>query len=281
MSKICFYHNDFDGECSAAIFLRKIAGICSPINYNKEFPFEIIHEEDEVWIVDYSLKKDEWEKLLKITKNVIWIDHHKSAIEKEEEYGLSNLKGIRDISKSGCALTWEFCYIDIDSPDVVKLVEDYDIWKFKFGNKTKNFHQALFSIINTDPKSDFWEETLKSDDDDVTEYIDSLCLLGEKINTKNAISNKGFLNSWSFETIFEGRKCIAVNKIAGAILFDSIKENYDFFISFMFNGNNYSVSLYQGKDKETDLSKIAIKYGGGGHFGAAGFQCKELPFKAI
>lgn len=28
-----------------------------------------------------------------------------------------------------------------------------------------------------------------------------------------------------------------------------------------------------------DVSKIAIKRGGGGHKGAAGFQCKRMPFK--
>jgi uncharacterized protein len=30
--------------------------------------------------------------------------------------------------------------------------------------------------------------------------------------------------------------------------------------------------------KTVDVSKIAVKYGGGGHKAASGFQCKELPF---
>jgi len=33
--------------------------------------------------------------------------------------------------------------------------------------------------------------------------------------------------------------------------------------------------------KTVDVSKIALKYGGGGHVGASGFQVKELPFKKV
>ena len=33
--------------------------------------------------------------------------------------------------------------------------------------------------------------------------------------------------------------------------------------------------------KNIDCSEIAKKYGGGGHKQAAGFQCKELPFKRM
>jgi nanoRNase/pAp phosphatase (c-di-AMP/oligoRNAs hydrolase) len=44
---------------------------------------------------------------------------------------------------------------------------------------------------------------------------------------------------------------------------------------FVFDGEQYTVSLYS---KTVDVSEIAKKYGGGGHKGAAGFQCKKLPF---
>lgn len=287
MGKLCFYHNDLDGECSAAILNQTLDIKCIPINYNKEFPFEIINDNDEVWIVDYSLSKEEdWEKLLNITKNIIWIDHHKSAIERAEKYGLSNLKGIRDVSMSGCALTWKFCYIDIDSPEVVKLVEDYDIWKFKFGNKTKNFHQGLISTIDTSPESNFWSNTLYSNDFNkhrvpfAKGIIYDICSIGEKILIKNSIANKLSLQSWGFEAIFEGYKCVVINKMHGSQMFESVAKDYDILISFMFDGEQYSVSLYHAS-KDIDLSKIAMKYGGGGHPGASGFQCKELPFEFV
>ena len=44
---------------------------------------------------------------------------------------------------------------------------------------------------------------------------------------------------------------------------------------FSFDGDKWTVSLYS---TSVDVSEIAKKYGGGGHKGASGFHCKELPF---
>lgn len=48
-------------------------------------------------------------------------------------------------------------------------------------------------------------------------------------------------------------------------------------IVFVRDGKKWTVSLYSKKDN-VDCSKIATKYGGGGHKKAAGFECYELPF---
>jgi len=57
---------------------------------------------------------------------------------------------------------------------------------------------------------------------------------------------------------------------------DKINE-FDICIGFVFDGLRYTVGLYSQK---LDVSEIAKKYGGGGHPGAAGFVCKQLPFSA-
>jgi nanoRNase/pAp phosphatase (c-di-AMP/oligoRNAs hydrolase) len=44
---------------------------------------------------------------------------------------------------------------------------------------------------------------------------------------------------------------------------------------FSFDGDEWIISLYS---RNIDVSEIAKKYGGGGHKGAAGFHCKDLPF---
>ena len=45
---------------------------------------------------------------------------------------------------------------------------------------------------------------------------------------------------------------------------------------FAFNGDFHKVSL---RSKTIDVSKIALKYGGGGHKEAAGFECVKLPWE--
>ena len=81
-----------------------------------------------------------------------------------------------------------------------------------------------------------------------------------------------------FETEFEGVKCFAVNLgHCNSEYFKSLPDDkYDALMPFVFNGDMYTVSLYS---KTVDVSEIAKKYGGGGHKGAAGFQCKQLPFE--
>lgn len=292
MKKFCFYHSDLDGECSAAI-IRKVNNgdiECIPVNYNTDFPFYLISKNDQVWIVDYSLQKDEWDRLLFLTKNIIWIDHHKTAIDASVIYGIESLLGLRDIEKSGCVLTWEYCFFGKEPPKVVKLVGDHDIWRFEFGDETREFNSGIFNTVDTRPESAFWDEVLISKDfinmdashyDAADHIIRDICEIGKKILAKQFIKDSQMLMSWGFEVYFENYHCIAINRGSiGPSFFKSIGSNYDILIPFVFDGEKYTVSLYQSR-ADIDLGAIAKKYGGGGHKGAAGFQCKELPFQFI
>ena len=64
------------------------------------------------------------------------------------------------------------------------------------------------------------------------------------------------------------------------MLFSSIwnPEKYDAMLTFGYRKGQWTVSLYSDRD-DVDVSVIAKNRGGGGHKGASGFQCKELPFE--
>jgi len=270
----CFYHIDMDGKCAAAIVYREYKDIkCIPINYNINFPFDIIEKDEEIIIVDYSLQKEnEFKKLLDITKNVIWIDHHKTAIEKHNE--CTNIRGIRSIEKSGCELTWDFFHPDNETPKIVQLLGDYDTWSFKF-EETK-FVQEGIQLYPNNPESYLWNYWFINQHEDINHLIENgkVALLS-KINYY-----KQYVSNWSYYTEFEGYKCIVCNiGLGSSKVFDSIEKNYDIMIVFIFDGNLFTISLYT--EKNIDVSLIAKKYKGGGHYKAAGFQCKELPFKRI
>jgi nanoRNase/pAp phosphatase (c-di-AMP/oligoRNAs hydrolase) len=51
---------------------------------------------------------------------------------------------------------------------------------------------------------------------------------------------------------------------------------YPVCIAYVHDGEKFTVSLYS---TTVDVSKIAKKFGGGGHKGAAGFTCDKLPFE--
>ena len=97
----CFYHNDADGKCSGFwVFqcagMTDIHGHCDFIEmrYEKPFPMDTIKPNERVYIVDYSISPNEMRELLKITTDITWIDHHKTAIEKYDgfEYDIRGLR---------------------------------------------------------------------------------------------------------------------------------------------------------------------------------------------
>ena len=97
----CFYHNDADGRC-AGFWVDLNVGLNDQyqdhsfieMSYAKPFPMESIRKDEQIYIVDYSISPDEMRQLLKITKNVTWIDHHKTAIEKYKDFEYK-IRGVR------------------------------------------------------------------------------------------------------------------------------------------------------------------------------------------
>lgn len=271
----CFYHTDMDGHCAGAIVYRAFygAGVFFPINYNQEFPFDKIEKDETVVIVDFSLQKEgDFDRLLEITPNVIWIDHHKTAIEKHAHLA-DNVIGVRRDGISGCELAWEFFFPTKTMPRVVQLLGDYDIWAFKYGDDTNKL-QAGIRLFDTKPESCEWDTWLKPGYQPTEEIKSGEIALKYRDNYY-----AGLISAWSFFTEFEGYKVVACN--AGSVssqMFDTVKEDYDIMMPFVFDGKRWTVSLYT-KKKDIDVSELAKRYGGGGHKQAAGFQCDTLPFR--
>lgn len=278
----CFYHSDMDGHCAGAIVKKyydfcQIDGEYLPINYNNKFPFDKIEKNEIVVIVDFSLQKEgDFEKLLEISKDIIWIDHHKTAIEKHNHLK-DKIKGIRRNGISGCELTWSYFFQDSEMPRIVKMLGAYDIWDFSEYGNDLNKLQAGIRLYDTKPENPSWAEWLKTDDCGQGRLVE---ILQKGIIALQYRENyySGLIKSWSWYTKFEGYRAIVCNQgSVSSQLFDSTDENtYDIMMPFVFDGKQWTVSIYTKKD--IDCSGIAKKYGGGGHKQAAGFQCKELPF---
>jgi len=285
----CFYHNDADGKCSAfwvKHFLGSIINIdFISLDYRTSFPLNTIEDDEDVYVVDYSVHPAIMERILEKTQNVTWIDHHKTAIEKYSDFSnLNHIRGVRHDGVAACMLT--YCYLrhmticgtgeikpfelwmTEDATMFTKLIADWDVMTLKYGNRTKQFITA-FNAGDFDPDGKDW--------------LDCPSLPTEKMIEagKHMIE---FRDGWAkdylslgFLTYFQGYKCFALNLgRCNSEYFKSLQlGTYDIYIAFVFDGVQYSVSMYS---KVVDVSEIAKKYGGGGHTGAAGFVCTNLPF---
>lgn len=290
---LILHHNDADGRCAAHLIHANKDLLRGPFDimkfvemtYEKPTPFGMVWPNETVFIVDFSISPDDMRKLMQITNNVIWIDHHITAIQKYDNYDI-DIPGIRYSGIAGCMLTW--CYLHKmttpeslfaphpfypemcdDAPMYVKLIADYDVWKFDYGEMTRKFITYVCGS-DTNPTSDFWKEVQTKD-------LDEMLALGETMLQYRDSWAASYLNN-GFEVEFEGHKCFALNLgNCNSEYFKALtKGKYEILIPFVFLGDVFRVSLYS---ETVDVSEIAVKYGGGGHVKASGFQCTELPFK--
>jgi hypothetical protein len=122
-----------------------------------KFPWDEIKKEETVVLVDFSLQP--YEDMIKLYNatggNLIWIDHHSTAIiavtTLMKEHNIKDIPGLCSTSKSGCELAWDY-YIKTDIiPAAVQYIGDYDTWKFKYDLLYKQYTIEKDKLINHNP----------------------------------------------------------------------------------------------------------------------------------
>lgn len=288
----CYYHNDLDGRCAAGIvelYFNKMGEAPSvevraseeifkemdkireyiEVDYKDEIDVGAIGKDELIYVVDFSFKPHVMEEVLKKTKLVVWIDHHKTAFEYQYPRRLS---GLRDKDYAACELVWKFLFPDKELPRAVELIGDYDKWALRLKPECFQFYEGM-KLEDTSPASAIWNWVIKS-----TDLVGEITAKGKDCITYRDNYCGDMRNSNGYRTKFERWNCYALNVYGfGSPGFgDVCMGTYDACIAYIHDGEQYTVSMYSTK---IDVSEICKKHGGGGHKGAAGFVCEELPFK--
>lgn len=152
---IGIYHKDcLDGTTAAAVLLKKFPDVVlRPLShrYKEEDLNSIVKEvgeETTVYILDFSLREGHSEKLIKKVTEVINIDHHIGAEEKLKilDKNYSNFSFVFDNDRSGASLTWIYFYGEENIPQLIKYIEDSDIWRFTYGDETRYAVSFLYQF---------------------------------------------------------------------------------------------------------------------------------------
>lgn len=273
----CFYHGaDLDGHCSGALIKRfyDLAELI-PINYGDKFPWETIGEQEMVFMVDFSLQP--FAEMLRLADraNLIWIDHHETAIHDCRTSGWT-IEGIRETGKAGCELVWEYLFSGEEMPDAVRLLGRYDVWDHGYSEDVLPFQYGM-RRYDTDPRRalPLWTDLFSND----LVLVERIIQEGQSILRHESASNAKYAASYAFETEFEGLSAIAMNcGQLGSLAFESVfdADRHDIMIGFVRCKGQWMVSLYSLDG--INVGEIAKRHGGGGHANAAGFQCEKLPF---
>jgi len=211
-----------------------------------------------VVILDFSFSNEVTKKMISEAKDLVIIDHHKSAVV--ELHDISNT--IFDMSKSGATMAWEFFHPGKESPKFVQYITDRDLWKWELPY-SKEF-SAAFDMVPFD-----FEEFEKFEDDSV---FDDAVKRGSYILAYSKTVVKKVCDKAANRKI-NGKHVMVVNSShwmseIGA----KLSPDCDFALIWYYDHNdkNIKVSL-RAFHEHIDVSEIAKRYGGGGHKKAAGF----------
>lgn len=271
-----FYDNDPDGKFACHILIEAhgkgmLLGDDYDLKYqqgdrSKPFPKDIFNSGEHIVFTDYTPGREIVEDLLQAGPKVIILDHHITAIEALEGLGVD---GIMDTTKASCELAWEYCYGDKEMPEALKLIGDLDCWR---ENRIQGYQLALaLDLFATSPDSIVWDSLVQVEGLKRMQDIGKLLFTAQKKNYSEKLNK-------IFKVSLEGKNFLAVNhNERGAWAFEDHPErnSVDGCLSFHWDGKEWVFSIFSDK---VDISPIAVKHGGGGHKGAAGFRCDVLPF---
>lgn len=276
---LCIYHiADHDGKGSAAIVKNlypetELYGL----NHDMEIPYEEIAKHDKVIVCDISLPID---YMFELSQKIdfTWIDHHVSVIEQYEQKiaeGYPPIKGLRKVGTAAIILTWEYFYPDRKIPLGIKLLGLNDVFDLE-DKRVRPFEYAVQALGVNRPTERIWKEIINN-----TINVNEMVEKGRAILMYIHNRNYRLVRGQAFVSEFEGYKCICANMPQGySEFYDSLDniDDYDVMINFFMNKKNcWNLSFYTAKDN-VNVSKLAEKFGGGGHAKAAGASSlKELP----
>ena len=85
-----------------------------------------------VYVLDFSFSPEIMQGIEQSAAKLILLDHHKSAAEKLTGFACRCGVVHFDMNKSGSRLAWEFFQPKRPLPDLIRFIEDRDIWVWRY-----------------------------------------------------------------------------------------------------------------------------------------------------
>jgi len=279
------YHKDCaDGFASAWIAWRNLKNVIffPAIPQQSKLPADI--KGKNILMVDVTFTNESTMNYLRSqSKRLCIIDHHSQAtktLRKQDSYIFTE-------SNSAAVLTWKYFYPDKEIPIFIQLIESGDLPPTSEIKKQKKFKYAPyfnaalpFRYEYKDIKVENIEQNFKKFGELLeTENVKKVILTGKAISPyKEDLIRKNCLGSLmkfeGYKVIVHNFSTIQLRSDVGNMLAVKNKDRADFAVvwSYEHMKKRYSVSLRNPINKDRiNLNDIAMKYGSGGHPGAATF----------
>ena len=264
---IVIYHKACNDGFASAYIAYKVLGNNAkyiPLSYYDKVP---TFKNKNILVCDFSFDAKIAKKLIKKKNKIFFLDHHKTALEKLED--LPDKYKLLDMEHSGAYLTWKHFFPNKEIPLFVKLIQDYDLWQFKY-KETKPFTLAL------DMLPYYFKRWKKLEDDS---YVKNLIQKGKIIKlyqddivtrqTKSYRTCNHEIGNKKYKVIYRNSSS-CVNEVANELVKNN---NCDFAVTYHYDdARNMTRFNLRSIDSKADVSEVAKLLGGGGHRNASGLS---------
>lgn len=277
MKILNIHHTDLDGAGAAAIvgLYHKDDEITYKM-YNYGWPIspDELKGYDIIYAVDISFPDFPW---VYDTPGLIWIDHHKTAIDYENSHpSLKSIPGVRKIGKGACELTWEYLFPEYICHDLIQILSTYDVWD----KNRMNWDVVMQIEVGA-------KQVLGISPQNIINFIlsnrnpEELRVIGNTILGYIEKSGKGKLMNGFYIPDFHGFSIMALNTNEfSSLSFISYYNPSIIDVCMPFQiipkdnkpGEFYVRASFYTENPNVDVSGLAEYFGGGGHKGASGCQ---------
>jgi len=291
---LVYHYPCVDGVAAATIAFKAVleaerAPELMPMQYGHEEKLNFENFKNKrIIFVDFSFKYPTMERLTQYTdEKILVLDHHKTAMEELAPLAKNpQFEIIFDMNKCGAILAWEYFFSDQynGTPELLRYIDDYDRWQWRYGVYTDYVHEFLLTkkLVLVEFENMIFHQSPK----ELMEYIIDVgsSLVEAKNNQVNELINNCAGEVFDTAT----NKYIAIVNCPGFLaskVGNRLSENCPYAICWYYNEQEkkYIFSLRSNKNflKWFDVSLIAKSHGGGGHANAAGFSSSTWPERFV
>jgi oligoribonuclease NrnB/cAMP/cGMP phosphodiesterase (DHH superfamily) len=281
--KLCIYHGNCADGFTAAWVVRRAIGADSIFHAGvyQDAPPDVIGKD--VFIVDFSYKRDVLEGMAAKARSITILDHHRTAAE--DLRGLpqppdwytaggmpfAGVTALFDMDRSGAGIAWDYFFPDMPRPAIINHVEDRDLWRFAL-RKTREIQASIFAYPY-DWKA--WDYLMAADPE-------QLAIEGEAIERKHFKDIRELVGVVTRRMNIGGYN-VPIANLPYTLTSDAghLLAKGEPFAGCYWDTPKGRVFSLRSTDEGLDVAEIAKQYGGGGHRNASGFRLSYDAAKAL
>lgn len=271
---VVYHANCPDGAASAWAAWKRFGEEAEyrAMNYGEPAPSDEEVSGRDVFYVDFSAPRNDLLRIRAAAKGLTILDHHTTA--QAELEGLPYAKF--DMNHSGAYLAWQFLAGATSTPDVIRYVEDRDLWRWALpDSKAISAAISSFGVTEDFRRFDLVHEALSSPSGYDRLVAVGMAVLAYQDETVKVALTRRMMGILGGHVVPIVNTTTLFSEVAG-----ELAAGYPFGVAWFVRADGKIQVSLRVREGDFDVSALAKRYGGGGHAKAAGFE-SDLPWREL